>query len=318
MKGKTLVIGASGQIGIELTLALRKLRGNENVIASDIRIPDGYDAGGGLFLELNALDKAGTEAIIKEHGVREVYQLAALLSATSEKFPEKAWELNMVGLFHILDLAKEYQLKVFWPSSIAAFGPNTPKNDTPQYTVMEPSSVYGISKLAGERWCEYYHKKFGVDVRSIRYPGLIGYRSEPGGGTTDYAVDIFYHALESGHYTCFLAPHTMLPMMMMDDAIRATISIMEAPEDAVRIRSSYNLSGVSFTPQMLAAEIQQHLPEFHIHYSPDFRQQLADSWPNSINDSAARTDWGWKPEYDLSALVKVMLQEIRKKRPLVA
>lgn len=314
MEGKTLIIGAGGQIGIELTLALRTRRGSQNVIATDIRIPEGYNPADGPFFELNALDKAGTEAIIKEHGITEVFQLAALLSATSEKFPEKAWELNMVGLFNILELAKEYNLRVFWPSSIAAFGPNTPKNDTPQYTIMEPSSVYGISKLSGERWCEYYHKKFGVDVRSIRYPGLIGYRSEPGGGTTDYAVDIFYHAVEKGEYNCFLAPHTMLPMMMMDDAIRATISIMEAPFDSIRIRSSYNLSGLSFTPQMLAAEIQTHLPDFSISYAPDFRQQLADSWPNSINDSAARADWGWQPEFDLHTLVHVMLREVRKKK----
>lgn len=313
MQGKTLIIGAGGQIGIELTLELRKRRGTENVIASDLRISESAELKNGPFEILNALDKTRMKEIIEQYGITEVYQLAALLSATSEKHPDKAWELNMVGLFNILDLAKDYGLKVFWPSSIAAFGPTTPRNETPQYTIMEPTSVYGISKLAGERWCEYYHKRYGVDVRSIRYPGLIGYRSEPGGGTTDYAVDIFYHALEKGEYTCFLASHTMLPMMMMEDAIRATIAIMEAPTDAIRIRSSYNLAGMSFTPQMLAAEIQQLLPDFQIHYAPDFRQQLADSWPNSINDSQARADWGWNPEFDLKKLVSVMLSEIRKK-----
>jgi nucleoside-diphosphate-sugar epimerase len=314
MQGKTLIIGAGGQIGIELTMALRAKRGAENVVASDVREINSPEIQDGPFEILNALDKERIREVIEKHQVVEVYHLAALLSATSETFPDKAWDLNMNSLFHILDLAREKKFKVFWPSSIAAFGPNTPKNDTPQYTIMEPSTVYGISKLAGERWCEYYHAKYGVDVRSVRYPGLIGFRSEPGGGTTDYAVDIFYQAVEKSNYTCFLASHTALPMMMMEDAIRATISIMEAPAEAIKIRSSYNLAGISFTPQMLANEIANFIPDFQISYAPDFRQAIADSWPNSISDTQSRTDWGWKPEYELSKMVKTMIEEIRKKK----
>lgn len=316
MQGKTLILGASGQIGIELTLALRAQKGIDQVVASDIRKPDIPEFAEGIFEIIDVLDKESLTLAIEKHKITEVYLLAALLSATSEKYPDKAWNLNMNGLFHVLDLAKEKKIqKVFWPSSIAVFGPNSPKDDTPQYTVMEPTSIYGISKLAGERWCEYYHQKYGVDVRSIRYPGLIGYRSEPGGGTTDYAVDIFYHALATGKYQCFLSAYTMLPMMMMEDAIRATIQIMSAPEAQVKIRSSYNLAGTSFTPAGLAQEISKHLPDFTIDYTPDFRQQLADSWPNSINDTPARVDWGWKHEYDLARLTKVMIDEIRKKNP---
>lgn len=315
MQGKTLIIGASGQIGIELTLALRELKGKENIIASDIRPAEALELKDGLFEVLNVLDKNELSAVITKHEVTEVYLLAALLSATSEKKPELAWDLNMNGLFNVLNLAKEKKLqKVFWPSSIAVFGPNTPKQNTPQYTIMEPSSVYGISKLAGERWCEYYHQKFDVDVRSLRYPGLIGFRSEPGGGTTDYAVDIFYHALESGHYNCFLKAETMLPMMMMEDAIRATIQIMEAPAEQIKIRSSYNIAGCSFTPESLSAEINKHLPEFKISYSPDFRQALADSWPDSIDDQEARKEWSWHAEYDTSKLVSTMITEIKKKK----
>jgi nucleoside-diphosphate-sugar epimerase len=247
MQGNILIIGATGQIGTELTLALRAKHGNSAVIASDIKMNEDPIFTEGPFEILNVLDKAKLEEIIDKHQIRQVYQLAALLSATSEKYPEKAWDLNMNGLFHILEIAKAGKLdKVFWPSSIAAFGPNTPADHTPQYTIMEPTSIYGISKLAGERWCEYYFNKYGVDVRSIRYPGLIGYRSEPGGGTTDYAVDIFYHAIENGNYTSFLSENTMLPMMMMEDAINATIGIMEAPKEQIKIRSSYNLAGVSF------------------------------------------------------------------------
>lgn len=319
MQETTLIIGASGQIGIELTLALRAKFGTDSIIASDIRKPDTEVFAEGPFEILNVLDKARLEEIIAKYNVTQVYQLAALLSATSEKNPAFAWELNMNGLFHILDIAKERKnLKVFWPSSIAAFGPNTPADNTPQFTIMEPSSVYGISKLAGERWCEYYNNKYGVDVRSIRYPGLIGYRSEPGGGTTDYAVDIFYHALDKGTYTSFLSENTMLPMMMMEDAINATIGIMEAPADSIKIRSSYNLAGLSFTPSELANEIKKHLPDFTISYTPDFRQQLADSWPNSIDDSRARSDWGWNHKYDLEQLVSTMLTEIKKKKAVEA
>ncbi|MBL7941480.1 MAG: NAD-dependent epimerase/dehydratase family protein [Flavobacteriales bacterium] len=320
MQGNILVIGATGQIGIELVLALRSKFGNDRVIASDIR-PDATGLlADGPFETLNVLDKEAVKALVEKHSVVEVYQLAALLSATSEKNPALAWDLNMNGLFHILDLAKTGGpiKKVFWPSSIAAFGPTTPRHSTPQTTVMEPTSVYGISKLAGERWCEYYHLKHGVDVRSIRYPGLIGFRSEPGGGTTDYAVDIFYHALKTGTYECFLSEQTELPMMMMEDAIRATIGIMEAPADAIKIRSSYNLAGVSFTPSQLADAIRHHIPNFTISYKPDFRQSLADSWPCSIDDAAAATDWGWKPEYDLNRLVHAMLEGVRNKLSAVS
>lgn len=315
MKGKTLIIGASGQIGIELTLALRQQFGNEQIVASDVKPLTDDELKNGPFEILDVLNKSELERIIDKHGITDVYLLAALLSATSEKRPDFAWKLNMEGLFHVLDLAKEKKIaKVFWPSSIAAFGPNTPKDDTPQYTIMEPSSVYGISKLSGERWAEYYHDKYGVDVRSLRYPGLIGFRSEPGGGTTDYAVDIFYHAINSGNYTSFLSAKTMLPMMMMEDAIRATISIMQAPSEQIKIRSSYNLAGCSFTPEELANEIRKSIPEFTMDYAPDFRQDLADSWPNSINDSHARADWGWAPEYDVKRLVSTMIKEIRAKK----
>lgn len=315
MQGKTLIIGASGQIGIELTMALRAKYGVDQIVPADIRKPDIAVFNEGPFEILDVLDKEGLHRVIEKHHITYVYQLAALLSATSEKYPEKAWDLNMNGLFNILEIAKAGKIeRVFWPSSIAAFGPNTPADNTPQYTIMEPTSVYGISKLAGERWCEYYFNNYGVDVRSIRYPGLIGFRSEPGGGTTDYAVDIFYHALESGHYNCFLSENTNLPMMMMEDAIRATIQIMEAPKEQIKIRCSYNLAGISFTPAQLAEEIQKHLPSFSIAYAPDFRQKLADSWPNSIDDKEARADWGWQHEYDLSKLTSTMILEISKKK----
>lgn len=314
MQGNILIIGATGQIGTELTLALRAKYGNSAVIASDIKMNEDPIFTEGPFEILSVLDRPRLEEVIEKHNIRQVYQLAALLSATSEKYPEKAWDLNMNGLFHILEIAKAGKLdRVFWPSSIAAFGPNTPADNTPQFTIMEPTSIYGISKLAGERWCEYYYNKFGVDVRSIRYPGLIGYRSEPGGGTTDYAVDIFYHAIEKGCYTSFLSEDTMLPMMMMEDAINATIGIMEAPSEQIKIRSSYNLAGVSFTPKQLAEEIRKHIPDFEIDYSPDFRQGLADSWPNSIDDSRARDDWGWKHAFNMEKLVSTMISEIRKK-----
>jgi nucleoside-diphosphate-sugar epimerase len=310
-----LIIGASGQIGIELTMALRAKYGIDQIVPADIRKPDIAVFNEGPFEILDVLDKEGLHRVIEKHNITYVYQLAALLSATSEKYPEKAWDLNMNGLFNILEIAKAGKIeRVFWPSSIAAFGPNTPADNTPQYTIMEPTSVYGISKLAGERWCEYYFNNYGVDVRSIRYPGLIGFRSEPGGGTTDYAVDIFYNALDSGHYNCFLSENTNLPMMMMEDAIRATIQIMEAPKEQIKIRCSYNLAGISFTPAQLAEEIQKHLPSFSIAYAPDFRQKLADSWPNSIDDKEARADWGWQHEYDLSKLTSTMISEISKKK----
>jgi len=315
MQGNILIIGALGQIGIELVMALRKKFGVDRVIASDVREASAPELIEGPYEILDVLDKNRLEEIISQHNISQVYLMAALLSATAEKFPSKAWDLNMNGLFHVLDLAKEGKIsKIFWPSSIAVFGKTTPKSDTPQYTIMEPNSVYGISKQAGERWCEYYYHKFGVDVRSIRYPGLIGYRSEPGGGTTDYAVDIFYAAIERQHYECFLSAYTMLPMMMMEDAIRATINIMEVPEDQIRIRSSYNIAGCSFTPAQLAEEICNYIPEFKITYNPDFRQALADSWPNSINDSNARADWGWEAEFDSHRLVSTMLREVAAKK----
>lgn len=315
MESTTLIIGASGQIGIELTMALRKKRGNQNIIASDIRATTDSNLLAGPYEVLDVLDKASLEAIIEKHNVQEVYLLAALLSATAEKNPEFAWRLNMDGLFNVLELAKNKKIsKVFWPSSIAVFGPSTPRHNTPQHTVMEPTTVYGISKLAGERWCAYYHERYGVDVRSIRYPGLIGFRSEPGGGTTDYAVDIFHKAIETGSYSCFLKGDTELPMMMMEDAIRATISIMEAPASAIRERGGYNIAGCSFTPSELSSIIQRSIPSFTISYTPDFRQAIADSWPASIDDSAARSDWGWQREFDTEKLCATMLSEIGKKK----
>ena len=308
---KILVIGSNGQIGTELVEELRKSRGNENVIASDIRKPESEESG--PFEILNILDKERLLKIIKEENVSEVYLLAALLSATAEKHVHHAWELNMEGLINVLDLAKDKIIKkIYWPSSIAVFGPNTPRENTPQYTVMDPSTIYGISKLAGERWCEYYFLKYGVDVRSLRYPGLIGYKSAPGGGTTDYAVHIFHEAVKSGKYTSFLSENTALPMMYMPDAIRATIGIMDAPAEKVKIRSSYNLAGISFTPKELASEIKKHIPEFVCNYAPDSRQQIADSWPKSIDDSFAQKDWGWKLEYDLAKMTEDMFINIRE------
>jgi nucleoside-diphosphate-sugar epimerase len=306
MTDKILVIGSSGQIGTELVEELRKKYGNENVIASDIKEPTATQSG--PFERLDILNKEELLTIVKKHNIKEVYLLAALLSATAEKNPAFGWELNMDSLFHVLNLAKNKIInKIFWPSSIAVFGPTTPRQNTPQFTVMEPSTVYGISKQAGERWCEYYHNKYGVDVRSIRYPGLIGYKSKPGGGTTDYAVDIFYQALENKNYECFLSEDTILPMMYMEDAIKATIDIMQADSDHIKIRSSYNISGMSFSPKEISEEIQKHIPEFKISYNPDYRQKIADSWPQSINDQEARNHWGWKPSYNLSNLTNDML-----------
>ena len=309
---KILVIGASGQIGTELVLALRNRFGNDSTIASDIKSPNEKVLESGVFEELDILNKEQLASIIKKHQIKEVYLLAALLSATAEKHPDFAWKLNMEGLFNILNLAKDKVIdKVFWPSSIAVFGPTTPRENTPQYTVMEPSTVYGISKLAGERWCEYYFNQYDVDVRSIRYPGLISYTSLPGGGTTDYAVDIFYSAKKDETFNCFLNKDTELPMMYMEDAIRATIDLMEAPKNNVKIRSSYNIAGISFTPEDIFTEIKKHVPEFKIEYNPDFRQKIADSWPKSIDDSYAKKDWSWAPHYDLNKTVKVMLDNVR-------
>ena len=308
---KIIVIGSCGQIGTELVLALRTLNGAQNVIAADLKEECPPILSNGPYIKMDILDREAVRKYIIDEQVEEVYLLAALLSATAEKNPDFAWRLNMEGLFTILDLAKEGHVKkVFWPSSIAVFGPTTPADLTPQHTVMEPSTVYGISKQAGERWCEYYFNKFGVDVRSIRYPGLISYKSLPGGGTTDYAVDIFYKAKSQGNFTCFLKEDTALPMMFMDDAIRGTIELMQAPAEQIKIRSAYNLAGSSFTPAELARSIQKHLPDFTIDYVPDFRQAIADSWPNSIDDSYAQKDWGWKAQFDTNAMVKVMLENV--------
>ena len=309
---KILVIGSSGQIGTELVEGLRARFGAENVIAGDIKEPQQKQDG--PFVLVNAMDRHGIERIIAKYEITEIYLLAALLSATAEKDPAFAWKLNMESLLIVLELAREGKLKrVYWPSSIAAFGPTTPKDETPQHTITEPSTVYGISKLAGEGWCNYYYHRYGVDVRSIRYPGLIGWKSAPGGGTTDYAVHIFHEALKNGAYTSFLGPKSTLPMMYMPDAIRATIELMEAPAEQVKERTSYNLSGLSFSPEQIAAEVAKHIPDFKMSYAPDERQTYADSWPNSIDDSAARRDWGWKPEYDLTAMVDDMMGHLKEK-----
>jgi nucleoside-diphosphate-sugar epimerase len=315
MSTKILIIGACGQIGTELTQKLRSIYGTENVIASDIRKLNIDVVNSGPFEVVNALDFNQIEHLVEVHQIDEVYLMAALLSATAEKNPAFAWDLNMNSLFHVLNLAKAGKIKkIFWPSSIAVFGPTTPKENTPQYTIMEPSTVYGISKQAGERWCEYYHNIFGVDVRSIRYPGLISWSSPPGGGTTDYAVDIFHKALSDKTYECFLSSETKMPMMYMDDAIAATIQIMQAPADQIKIHSAYNLAAMSFTPTEIAAEIKKQIPEFTITYEPDFRQKIADSWPASIDDAEARKDWGWKHEFDLESMTVDMLKNLSTKK----
>ncbi len=305
---KILVIGSRGQIGTELVEKLTGIYGADNIFSSDLKEPD---ANSKNYFKLNVLDKNELFEFVKKHKISQVYLLAAMLSATAEKNPAFAWELNMNSLFYILDLAKEKHIsRVYWPSSIAAFGPTTPKQNTPQDTIMDPATVYGISKQAGERWCEYYFLKYEVDVRSLRYPGLIGYKSLPGGGTTDYAVDIFYKAKKGEKFNCFLKEDTTLPMMYMDDAIRATIEIMHVPAEKVKIRSSYNLAGMSFSPAEIAAEIKLQIPEFQIEYTPDFRQSIANGWPQSIDDSAAKAHWGWKNEVDLNKLVHIMLTNI--------
>ena len=311
MNERILVIGACGQIGTELTLRLREIHGADKVIASDIREGDECLMSSGVFEQFDASDASAMEDVCLHYQVKEVYLMAAMLSATAEKFPKKGWHLNMTTLFNVLDLAKDGKIdKVFWPSSIAVFGPSTPRESTPQSTIMEPTTVYGISKQAGERWCEYYHKKYGVDVRSIRYPGLISYTAQPGGGTTDYAVDIFFKAAKDEPFTCFLEKHTTLPMMYMEDAIRATLELMQTDKENVQVRSSYNIAGMSFNPQELAQAIKKHKPDFSVDYQPDFRQQIAESWPQSIDDSEARKHWGWRPAYDVDGTVKVMLENL--------
>jgi nucleoside-diphosphate-sugar epimerase len=312
-KQRILVIGASGQIGVELTLALRKIYGNNNVIASDLREQNSLLEGSGPYVSLDVMNKEMLHVQVIRQNITQIYLLAAILSATGEKNPNLAWHLNMQGLLNVLDIAREENLhKVYWPSSIAVFGPTSPKVNCPQQTIIEPITVYGISKYAGEFWCNYYHQRFGVDVRSLRYPGLISYKSAPGGGTTDYAVEIFHEAKEEKKYECFLNEDTFLPMMYMPDAIKATIELMEAPSSKISIRTSYNISGMSFSPKEIAGEIKKHIPEFEITYKEDYRQSIANSWPQSIDDAVARNDWGWKEEYNLTTMVKDMLDNIQK------
>ncbi len=312
IKERILVIGASGQIGVELTLALRKIYGNANVIASDLREENPLLKGSGPYVSLDVMNKEMLHVQVIRQNITQIYLLAAILSATGEKNPNLAWSLNMQSLLNVLDIAKEEHLhKVYWPSSIAVFGPTSPRQNCPQQTVIEPITVYGISKFAGEFWCNYYNHRYGLDVRSIRYPGLISYKSAPGGGTTDYAVEIFHEALEEKKYECFLEEDTYLPMMYMPDAIKATIELMEAPASKIKIRTSYNISGMSFSPKEIAAEIKKHITRFSITYQPDYRQQIANSWPQSIDDSVARNDWGWKEEFDLGKMVKDMLENLK-------
>jgi nucleoside-diphosphate-sugar epimerase len=312
-KEKILVIGACGQIGVELTLALRKIYGNNNVIASDLREENPLLKGTGPYVSLDVMNKEMLHVQVIRQGITQIYLLAAILSATGEKNPNLAWSLNMQSLLNVLDIAREEKLhKVYWPSSIAVFGPTSPKMNCPQQTVIEPITVYGISKYAGEFWCNYYFNRYGVDVRSLRYPGLISYKSAPGGGTTDYAVEIFHEALEEKKYMCFLKEDTYLPMMYMPDAIRATIELMEAPASMISVRTSYNISGMSFSPAELALEIQKHILGFSISYDPDYRQAIAESWPQSIDDFVARKDWGWREEYDLKSLTLDMLENLKQ------
>ena len=314
MSEKILVIGCSGQIGSELTLELRRIYGESKVIATDIRPAPPEVTGTGPFEILDVLDASKLQLILEHEKITQVYHLAAILSGNAEKRPLASWDINMRSLMNVLELARELKIpKIFWPSSIAVFGPSTPRLNTPQYTVMEPNTVYGISKQAGERWIEYYFNKYGVDTRSLRYPGLISYKTEAGGGTTDYAVEIFYEAIKHKKYECFLGPDTALPMMFMPDAIKATIDVMQADVSKLSLRSSYNVAGISFTPQILAKEIKKHIPGFEITYKPDFRQAIADSWPASINDEVAKHDWGLFYEYDLPKMTEVMLREVGKK-----
>ncbi|MDG1398104.1 MAG: NAD-dependent epimerase/dehydratase family protein [Polaribacter sp.] len=313
MKPIILVLGASGQIGTELTQKLRLIYGNSNIIASDIREGNEEMMASGPFEIIDATNKATILNIIKKYNVTQVYLLAAMLSATAEQYPQKAWNLNMNSLLAVLDLAKEKHIEqIYWPSSIAVFGPTTPKENTPQKTVMEPSTVYGISKVSGEFWCSYYHEKYGVDVRSLRYPGIISLKTKPGGGTTDYAVDIYFKALKEEKFECFLSENTRLPMMYMDDAVNATIQLMQAKPEDIKIRNSYNLAAMDFTPKEVAKAIKQYIPNFKITYKSDFRQEIADSWPSSIDDSKARNDWGWQHQFDLESMTKDIFKNLKK------
>lgn len=312
-KDKILVIGACGQIGVELTLALRKIYGSANVVASDLREENELLKGTGPYVSMDVMNKEMLHVQVIRQNITQIYLLAAILSATGEKNPNLAWHLNMQGLLNVLDIAREEKLdKVYWPSSIAVFGPTSPKLLCPQQTVIEPTTVYGISKYAGEFWCNYYHQRYGVDVRSIRYPGLISYKSAPGGGTTDYAIEIYLEALAENKYKCFLKEDSYLPMMYMPDAIRATMELMHAPAKQISVRTSYNISGMSFSPKEIAASIQKHIPDFQLSCEPDYRQAIADSWPQSIDDSVANKDWGWKPEFDLDKMTVDMLDNLKK------
>ena len=316
---KILIVGAGGQIGVELTLALRKLYGTDNVVASDIREAHPLLKDSGPYAILNAMDAEAMLGLVRKEGITQIYLLAALLSATGEKMPQKAWDINMQSLLQTLELGVQEKLtKIYWPSSIAVFGPTTPTTHTPQKTIIEPRTVYGVSKYAGELWCQYYNQRWGLDVRSLRYPGLISWKSEPGGGTTDYAVEIYHEALKHRKYTCFLSENTYLPMMYMDDAIRGTIELMEAPAEKLKTRMAYNLAAMSFSPKEIAASIQKHIPDFTIDYNPDFRQAIADGWPKSIDDSAARADWGWKNDFDLDKMTADMLLHLKEKMMQVA
>ncbi len=310
---KILILGSCGQIGVELTLALRTQYGNDAVIATDIKEEHSLLKGTGPFYQVDVMDIYAVLALVKKEQITQIYLLAALLSATGEKMPLKAWDINMTSLLQVLEMSVQEKIaKVYWPSSIAVFGSTTPKQATPQKTIVEPETVYGISKYAGENWCQYYAKRYGLDVRSIRYPGLISWKSLPGGGTTDYAVDIYLQALAQKKYTCFLSEHTYLPMMYMEDAIRATIELMEAPADRLSTRLAYNISAMSFSPKEIAASIQKHIPDFSIDYAPDFRQQIADGWPQSIDDRLAQEDWNWKAAFDLEKMTATMLENLSK------
>ena len=310
-----LIIGAAGQIGSELTLELRKIYGEEHVFATDIKQASKEITEGGPFQVLDVMDDKRLIHFVIRHKITQIYHLAAVLSGNAEKIPVQAWNINMESLMNILDLAKEVEeiKRVFWPSSIAVFGPTTPHNDTPQLTIKEPHTVYGISKLAGERWVEYYNRRYKLDIRSVRYPGLISYKTEPGGGTTDYAVEIFFDAIRHGRYECFLSENTALPMLFMPDAIKATIDLMHADAAKLTVKSSYNLGGLSFTPKQLANEIKKHLPSFVMEYKPDFRQAIADTWPQSIDDTVSRNDWNFSYAYDLQKMTEIMIREVKKK-----
>ena len=305
------MIGAGGQLGTELTQSLANTYGSEAVIATDFQENARSKFDYCRFKTLNVLDKEAVGKLLQEEQITQVYHLAAILSANGEKAPMQAWDMNMRGLLHVLELAREHKLeKIFWPSSIAVFGPHTPKSNTPQDALKNPTTVYGISKLAGEHWCEYYFNTYGVDVRSLRFPGLIGYKSLAGGGTTDYAVDIYHQAIREQNFTCFLTADTYLPMMYMDDAVQATMQLMAAPASSIRVRTSYNVSGMSFSPREIAESIQSHYPKFQVQYAPDFRQQIADSWPSRINDDCARNDWGWKAQFDLPKMTTEILTKL--------